>query len=352
MIHAPDEETAEEDKAFGEEEEEETIPASVPEAGTASTRQYFFQPGPEEVKMRLDLFLQKMLPELSRTRLADLIECYLVKVNGKVEKPSHKMRFGEHVNITIPPPTPVEILPQPYPLKVVYEDEDMIVINKDIGVTVHPTAGNFTDTLVNHVLHHCKDLSGIGGELRPGVVHRLDKDTSGLIVMAKHDTAHIRLAAQFKDRTVEKYYNAVVKGAMPYPEGYIRKSIIRDPAHRQRMFATDDLKLGKSALTSYEVIENFQRGAFLRIRIHTGRTHQIRVHFASIGHPLVGDPIYLNRMKKIDLYGLALVSKELKIRHPMTGQELFFSVPLPAHIEKILRIMRDNQPDEEGPDLL
>ena len=315
-------------------------------------KQYIFHVEPDEVKMRLDLFIQKRLPELSRTRIVELIESYLVKVNGRVEKPSYKMKLSSSVVVRVPPPVPAEIKPQPYPLKIVYEDEDIIVINKDRGITVHPTAGNYTDTLVNYVLYHCKDLSGIAGELRPGVVHRLDKETSGLIVMAKNDLAHQDLAKQFKYRTVEKYYNAIVKSPLPFPEGYIRKSIIRDPVKRQRMFATEDLKLGKSALTWYEVVENYKRGSFVRIKLYTGRTHQIRVHFASIGHPLVGDSIYLNKMKKIDMFGLALVAKELKIVHPRTKKELYFTVPLPDHFDKIIRMMRENvMDDEEGPDV-
>lgn len=343
--------TEEERELTEEGDGEELVPLEA-EGETAeepTTRQYRLEAGAEDVKKRLDVFLQERLPDLSRTRLVELIGSYLVKVDGRVEKPSHRMRPGETVVVTVPPPEPVELVPKPYPLKVVYEDEDMIVINKDMGVTVHPTPANYTDTLVNYVLHHCGgSLSGIAGKLRPGVVHRLDKDTSGLIVMAKNDRAHLRLAAQFRDRTVEKYYNAVVKGRMPYPEGFIRRSIIRDPVHRQRMAAIDDLTIGKSAMTTYEVVENFRNGAFLRIRIHTGRTHQIRVHFASIGHPLVGDPIYLNRMRSIDRLGLALVAKELKIRHPRTGAEMFFSVPLPPHMERILYLMRR---DEGGGDV-
>jgi 23S rRNA pseudouridine1911/1915/1917 synthase len=231
-------------------------------------------------------------------------------------------------------------------LKILFEDDDMIVINKDPGISVHPTVGNFRHTLVNYALHHCKDLSGIAGELRPGVVHRLDKPTSGIIVMAKNDLAHEGLAIQFKERLTEKYYYAIVKNPMEFSEGYVRKSIIRDPRDRQRMAATDDLTKGKSALTTYEVAENYPTASLLRIRIHTGRTHQIRVHFSSIGHPLIGDTLYQRRLRPVDRYGLALCSKELRIRHPRTGQEMYFTAPFPPHFDQIIRLLKKNDPRE------
>ena len=309
-------------------------------------REYRFIVGQDEAKQRLDVYLQEKIAELSRTRIHDLIDSYLVKVNNTVVKPSHRTRPGDRIHVTVPPPVPTVIEPEPYPLKILFEDDDMIVINKDPGISVHPTVGNFHHTLVNYALYHCKNLSGIAGELRPGVVHRLDKPTSGIIVMAKNDLAHAGLAAQFKQRLTEKYYYAIVKNPMEFNEGYIRKSIIRDPRDRQRMAATDDLTMGKSALTTYEVVDSFPTASLMRIRIHTGRTHQIRVHFASIGHPLIGDTLYQRRLRPIDRYGLALVSKELKISHPRTGQEMYFTVPFPEHFDAIIRLLKNNDPRE------
>lgn len=304
---------------------------------------FCLHPKVEDEKKRLDLYIQECIDELSRTRIQELIESYLIQVNGTVTKPSYRIRPGDKVMVRIPPPAPIEVEPEPYPLKILYEDSHLLVINKDKGVSVHPTPGIFTGTLVNYILHHSKDLSGIGGKLRPGIVHRLDKDTSGIILVAKSDQAHQALAEQFKERKVIKIYNAVVKNRMDHPEGYIRRSIIRDPSNRKRMAAIDDTLVGKTALTWYEVVENFKAASFLRVRIFTGRTHQIRVHFASMNHPLIGDPIYLKRKREIDQWGLALCAREITFTHPVNGSPMSFSIGLPDHIQIILQELRKTE---------
>lgn len=315
-------------------------------------RKFHYTVEPYDEGKRLDVFLQGKNVELSRTRIQELIESFLVVVNNKVFKASYHVQAGEHIELTIPPPEPVDIEPEDYPLKILYEDDDLIVINKDAGVTVHPVVGQYRHTLVNYVMAHCKSLSGIGGKLRPGVVHRLDKDTSGIMVMAKNDQAHWGLADQFKNRTVEKMYYAIVKGVIPYDEGFIRRSIIRDPRNRKRMAAVDDPQIGKFAETLYWVLERFEKATYVRVKILTGRTHQIRVHFASMGHPLFGDSIYLNSFKPLDRYGLALCSKEFRFTHPRTGQDMYFQIDLPDHFKELLQklqALQSHTPPDHDP---
>ncbi len=320
-------------------EDEDELPNILPEL---QPQRFYYTVEQTDDGQRLDVFLQNKPLELSRTRIQDLIESFLVKVNDKVFKASYHVQTDDRIEVVIPAPEPINIEPEEYPLKILYEDEDIIVINKDAGVTVHPVVGQYKHTLVNYVLAHCKDLSGIGGKLRPGVVHRLDKDTAGIMVMAKNDQAHWGLSEQFKNRTVEKMYYAVVKGVIPYEDGFIRRSIIRDPRNRKRMAAVDDYQIGKPSETLYWVLERFDVATFVRVKILTGRTHQIRVHFLSIKHPLFGDTIYLNSFKALDRYGLALCSKELRFSHPRTGQDMYFQVDFPEHFNQLLEELRKN----------
>ena len=295
---------------------------------------------PELADKRLDVYLSEKMEDFSRTQIQNYVDSYLVKVNDIVGKSSYRLHVNDRIVFFVPKPVPVEINPEPYPLKIIYEDKDLIVLNKDAGVTVHPTPGHYTNTLVNYLLYHCKDLSGIGGVLRPGIVHRLDKDTTGLMVVAKNDKAHQGLSAQFKERQVTKIYNAIVKGKMEVEKGYIRKSIFRHPKQRNRMCASDNYAAGKQSLTYYETLELFADATFIKVKLFTGRTHQIRVHFSSIGHPLFGDVLYLKKKKSLDTFGLALVSKELGFIHPVTGESLYFTIDLPTHFDEILNRLK------------
>lgn len=302
----------------------------------------------EEDGGRLDSFLSDNMSGLSRTHIKKIIDMGEVSINRKKAKPSSKIKKGDSLVINIPLPEPSDVPPEKIPLDVIYEDDSIIVINKQKNLTVHPTANRTCGTLVNALLYHCKDsLSGIGGVLRPGIVHRLDKETSGIIVVAKSDAAHINLSQQIKERTVEKYYTAFVNGRVENVEGEIDAPIGRDPRNRKRMAVVPTG--GKSARTDYFVIEKFLCFTQLDIRLHTGRTHQIRVHMAHIGHPVAGDPVYggaklkglhgeskamKERMAEAMsmLNGQALHARQMAFSHPMTGEPLRFSAPLPDDI--------------------
>ena len=242
---------------------------------------------------RLDTFLKTKFPAVSRSTLQRLMDEGHILVDGKKVKPNHFPRPGQTVSIHWPEPRPSEAKPQDIPLDVLFEDKDFLVINKSAGVVVHPAAGHETDTLVNALLHHCAgNLSGIGGVARPGIVHRLEKETRGCLVVAKNDEAHVALAEQFSGRSLEKTYHALLCGLLPKDTGEIRAAIARHPTHRKRMTATDD---GRDAHTSYKVVERLANVTYVEAQIHTGRTHQIRVHFQHIGYPVVGDLIYGDR---------------------------------------------------------
>jgi 23S rRNA pseudouridine1911/1915/1917 synthase len=272
---------------------------------------------------RLDRFLQEQLPEHSRTFLQRLA----ITVNGRPAKLSYRVRAGDAVAVEIPPPRPLETQPEKITLDVLFEDDDLVVINKPAGMVVHPAAGNFTGTLVNALLHHCRgQLAGIGGVERPGIVHRLDKGTSGCIVVAKTDVAHQGLVAQFKVRRVKKIYRAVCIGRLARLAGKIESVIGRSERDRKKMSAT--ARRGRPALTEYRVLKQHAETALVELTLHTGRTHQIRVHMAHIGHPLVGDSIY-GKMK-IAVARPMLHAYKLGFTHPRTGEPMEFTAPLPA----------------------
>lgn len=297
---------------------------------------------PEHANKRLDLFLtgQKELGQ-TRSQLRRLIDEGLVKVNGQQGKASQKLKENDAVALEIPPPVDLDAKPENIPLDIVFEDRDIIVVNKPRGLVVHPAAGNQTGTLVNALLHHVPDLAGIGGVARPGIVHRLDKDTSGLIVVAKNDLAHQSLTKQFKDKTIYKQYLALVYGVVKSDSGVIDKPIGRHPRFRQKMAVFDDYSSSHSreAVTEFKVLERFKGFSLLECVIKTGRTHQIRVHLASINHPVVGDPLYGPSRQKFNVGGQLLHAASLSFDHPRTGKRLDFSVGMPAEMGRVIKVL-------------
>ncbi|MET0554009.1 MAG: RluA family pseudouridine synthase [Vicinamibacteria bacterium] len=301
--------------------------------------------GADEAGVRLDRFLARQLPALSRARLQALIEEGAVRVDGGSAKASQRLRAGAVVDLTVPEPAPAVPLPEDLPLAVVHDDPRFLVVDKPAGLVVHPGAGASSGTLVNALLFHVHDLSGVGGVLRPGIVHRLDKGTSGLIVIAKDDAAHRALSSQFALREVRKQYVAVVHGVPAPATGTVDRPIGRDPVHRRRMAV--DAPRARAARSSYAVRERLDGASLVDVRIHTGRTHQIRVHLASLGHPIAGDDLYGGRRTPsssrpdaraaLDAFPRpALHAAQLAFRHPGTGAPLAFESPLPADLQALL----------------
>lgn len=288
---------------------------------------------------RIDKFLALESEDWSRSQIQDLIRDGKVEVNGKQIKANYKLQENDHILVRVPPPKEVEIKPEKMNLNIVYEDADVIVINKPRGLVVHPAPGHYSGTLVNGLLEHCKDLSGINGVLRPGVVHRIDMDTSGLLMVAKNDKAHLSLANQLKEHTVTRYYVAIVHGSIPHDKGTIEAPIGRDPKHRQQMTV---ISTGKKAVTHFRVIERFGAYSVVELKLETGRTHQIRVHMKYIGHPVAGDPKY-GPAKTLSIQGQALHAKVLGFVHPSTGQRLEFEAPLPADMEQQIDLLRKRE---------
>lgn len=286
---------------------------------------------------RLDRLIAEQVPDLSRTRIQTLIKEGRVTVNGGPSKPAYRIEGGERIAIFLPPPVTSAVLPEPIPLDVLYEDADLIAINKPAGMVVHPAYGHDSGTLVNAVLYRWPELREVGDEYRAGIVHRLDKDTSGVIVIARTPRAHRALAEQFAARSIEKKYLALVEGLPDSASGRIEAPIGRDPQQRKRMAA---VRGGREAVTEFRVLEYYAEHALLEVHIHTGRTHQIRVHLAFIGHPVVGDTVYGYRKQRIKLQRHFLHAAEMTVRSPSTGQPLTFRAPLPADLQDIL----DNLP--------
>ena len=289
---------------------------------------------------RLDVFLTKKQPELSRSHVQKLVADGRALVNGTVRKANFKLREGDEVSLVVPEPEAVEIKAEDIPLDVLYEDEDIIVVNKARGMVVHPASGVNSGTLVNALLFHCQDLSGINGEIRPGIVHRLDKDTSGVMVCAKNDKAHIDLAEQIRTKSAHRIYWAIVHGNIKEEAGIIKGDIGRHPTDRKKMAIVREN--GKPAVTHFKVIERFGDYTLIECRLETGRTHQIRVHMTSIGHPLVNDPKYgPKKQSPFAIDGQALHSLSLVLRHPSTGEEMTFTAPVPEDMNRILTGLRD-----------
>ena len=271
--------------------------------------------------------------EFSRSFAVTLLENGSCFLNGTTCKKNYKLKEGDVLELIVPDTEEPEILPENIPLNIVYEDHDLLVVNKSKGMVVHPAPGHYTGTLVNALIFHCKDsLSGINGIIRPGIVHRIDKDTSGLLIVAKNDTAHNGLAEQIKSHSFTRRYEAVVLGGIK-ENGTVNAPIARHKTDRKKMTVTAD---GREAITHYEVIENYGRYTHLRLALETGRTHQIRVHMSYIGHPVAGDPVYGDGKPKW-LEGQCLHAREIGFIHPITGEELFFTSPLPEYFEKMLK---------------
>ena len=284
---------------------------------------------------RLDRFLAGREPEVSRSHIQKLIESGCVLVNGRTAKANAKLREGDAVETELPEAQELEILPEDIPLDILYEDSDVIVINKARGMVVHPAAGAADGTLVNALLHHCEDLSGINGVIRPGIVHRLDKDTSGVMMAAKNDRAQVDLAEQIREKTAQRIYRAIVCGTIAEDRGEIRAPIGRHPTERKKMAVVPG---GKEATTLFRVVERFPAHTLVECRLKTGRTHQIRVHMAYIGHPLLGDSKY--GKKAPDIAGQALHSCELSFTHPRTKERMTFAAEMPEDMKAILHALR------------
>ena len=295
--------------------------------------------GSEDAGVRLDSFLAALLPDVTRSAAARLIETGQVTVNGKLPAKSFKLSGNEAVTVTLPDPEPIAAIPQDIPLDVVYEDGDVIVVNKPAGLVVHPAPGHPDGTLVNALLYHCGDsLSGIGGALRPGIVHRIDRDTSGLIIAAKNDAAHLALSAQLQDHTLARTYEAVVTGNLREDSGTVNAPIGRHHSDRKKMAVTD--RGGQPAVTNWEVLERFPGYTHIRCHLETGRTHQIRVHMAYIGHPIYGDTVYGSGKSVPGLTGQCLHAVGLRFVHPGTGEAVQLTCPLDAEFETVLRKLR------------
>ena len=285
-----------------------------------------FQISPPDAGSRIDQYLAARVPELSRSRIQDLMKTGHVRVNGRETKASTKLRAGDHITITEPPPAAATTEAEDIALDVLYEDADLIVLNKPAGLVVHPAAGHWRGTLVNALLHHCQGLSSIGGEERPGIVHRLDKETSGCLVAAKNDLAHHALTRQFAGREITKIYLALASGNFREPSGIIEGAIGRHPIHRKKMTVLTGER-GRAARTDYRVLREVPGGTLVECTLHTGRTHQIRVHLKHLGHPLLGDEVYGRRA---GLERQMLHAWKLGFTHPTTARRMDFTAPIPA----------------------
>lgn len=302
--------------------------------------EYKFLIATESVGMRVDKFLSDEIEELTRSSVVNLIADGNVIVNDKEVAKNYKLKSGDNITVSVPEPVEYEAEAENIPLDIVYEDDDLLVVNKPKGMVVHPAAGNYTGTLVNALLYHCKDnLSGINGVLRPGIVHRIDKDTSGLLLVAKNDKAHKSLAEQIKEHSLTREYEAIVFGNIKDDTGVIDAPIGRHPSERKKMTVTD--KNSKNAVTHYEVLERLKGYTYMKFRLETGRTHQIRVHCAYIGHPVSGDKVYGVKNEKTNLDSQCLHARKLGFIHPSTGEYIEFISELPDYFSEYLNKLRN-----------
>ena len=292
---------------------------------------------PEFSGDRLDVYISSIFENKSRSHVQKLIKDEMVKVNGKVRKSSFILKENDVIDIIVPEPRKLDIKAENIPLTILYEDKDLIVVDKPQGMVVHPACGNYTGTLVNALLNACSNLSGINGVIRPGIVHRIDKNTSGILVAAKNDNAHIKLAEQLKVHSMKRIYYALCEGVIKDDSGTVDTDIGRDPKDRKKMAVVER---GKHAVTHYYVIKRFKNNTLVKCRLETGRTHQIRVHLAHIGHPLVGDDVYGYKKQRFNLKGQMLHAAVLGFVHPSTGDYMEFFSPVPEYFERILCILK------------
>lgn len=293
----------------------------------------------EEDNERLDFYLAQALDDISRSYIQKLIKEGLVKVNNKVVKARYIVSEGDYIQVYLPEPKELEIEPENIPIDIVYEDEDIAIVNKPQGMVVHPAPGNYNGTLVNALLYHLGSLSSINGIIRPGIVHRIDKDTSGLLMVAKNNLAHEKLSMQLKAHTIKRIYNALVDGNIKEDSGTINAPIGRHPIDRKKMAVTD--VNSKEAVTHFKVLERFGHYTLIEAKLETGRTHQIRVHMSFINHAVTGDPVYGGRNQRFKTNGQLLHAKTIGFIHPKSGEYLEFDSSLPEHFTKILNILRD-----------
>ena len=293
-----------------------------------------------EAGQRADVVLAAML-ELTRSNMQKLLDEGRAVKGTKVIKSNYKVKLGDEIIVTLPDPQPLDVQPENIPLDIIYEDEDVVVVNKARGMVVHPAAGNYSGTLVNALLYHCKNLSGINGVIRPGIVHRLDKDTSGIMICAKNDAAHVSLSEQIQSKTAQRTYLAVVRGNIKTDSGVIETQISRDKDDRKKMAVVKEG--GRNAITEYEVVERFGKYTIVKCKLKTGRTHQIRVHMEYLGYPLVGDPKYSPMKTPFSINGQALHSLTLAFDHPRTGERMEFEAKLPEDLHKIVTRLRLGQ---------
>lgn len=300
--------------------------------------QFTYQIGLEEDEARLDKWISGALPDLSRSYIQKCIKENHVLVNQKPQKASYRLKVDDEIVFSIPEAVEPAIEAEDIPLAVLYEDEDVLVVNKPKGMVVHPAPGHYSGTLVNAVLYHCRGcLSGINGVMRPGIVHRIDQDTTGSLIVCKNDHAHKLIAAQLKEHTITRRYRAIVHGILLQDSGVIDAPIGRDPKDRKRMAVNE--QNGKPAVTHYTVLQRFREYTYIECRLETGRTHQIRVHLASTGHPLLGDTVYCSRKEPYRLEGQALHAMVIGFTHPTDGRYVEVTAPLPAYFEHLLHIL-------------
>ena len=289
--------------------------------------------------IRIDRYLSEKNEELSRSYIQKLLKEQKITVNGSMVKANYKVQSEDEISVALPDMEEPDILPEDIPLDILYEDNDVLVVNKPKGMVVHPSAGHTSGTLVNAIMFHCKDnLSGINGVLRPGIVHRIDKDTTGALLICKDDVVHRDLAEQLKEHSIKRRYRAVVQGNLKEDEGTVNAPVGRHPTDRKKMAINH--KNGKEAITHYKVLERFGQATYIECRLETGRTHQIRVHMASLGHPLLGDTVYGSSKNPYHLQGQALHAMILGFVHPITGKYLEFEAPLPEYFSKLLEKLR------------
>ncbi|MCR5640484.1 MAG: RluA family pseudouridine synthase [Lachnospiraceae bacterium] len=301
--------------------------------------QFDFQITPEQEGTRVDRFLTEQIPEHTRSFFQKLLSDGAVLLGEKAIKANYKLRAGDMIHLAIPDPVELTVLPEDIPLDILYEDADVLIVNKPKGMVVHPAPGHASGTLVNAIMFHCKDdLSGINGVIRPGIVHRIDMNTTGSLIVCKNDAAHQAIAEQIKEHSIHRIYRGIVVGRVSEEEGVIQQPIGRHPIDRKKMAINE--KNGKDAITHYRVLERFERYTYMEFRLETGRTHQIRVHMASIGHPLLGDEVYGPAKCPFQLQGQTLHAMTIGFEHPTTHQYVEFSAPLPEYFTHLLEILK------------